>query len=105
MLSRLFLAWVVAVVVIGCDSLASPDPEWTCTVSLEAETATQVLTGSATATGSSREAAESTARAQICSNATLGLSGADRSRCEQLGAAPQGFRFLSWRMESSCTTD
>jgi len=103
MLSRLCIAGSVAIILAACENPAAPSSEWTCTVTLEAEDFTRTITGSATATGGSREDAERAARASLCRDDRLGLSAGDQSRCEQFGAAPSGF--TSWRLDSSCTTD
>lgn len=80
---------------------------WRCTVTLEAETVNRTITGSATATGGTREQAERAARGALCSDGRLGLSSADQRACEMFGARPTSSSnfYTSWRMESSCSTN
>ena len=98
-----FLAAVsMAFVAVACnESPTEPSPVWSCTLTLDAEDFTRTVTGSATATARTREAAEQAARQALCTNDELDLSSFDEQQCLD-GRRPVGF--TSWRLESNCTT-
>lgn len=102
-LVHILLVAVLMTLVAACAGPAVPSRTWRCTVTLEAETFNRTISGSATATGGTRDQAERAARGALCSDDRLGLSSADETLCEQFGTRPSGF--TSWRMQSSCSTN